>query len=86
MTKLNFGRTVAPGSVNRHTLGRFECSGKVALNGMPSSCQDLWRIGYTLSGLYSVKGPSSNKVETVYCDFSKKPGDEGAVLNKFRSQ
>ncbi len=86
MTKLNFGRTVAPASVNRHTLGRFECSGKVVLNGMPSSCQDLWRIGYTLSGLYSIKGPSSGKVETVYCDFSKEPGDQGTVFNILRSQ
>ncbi|XP_046446328.1 uncharacterized protein LOC124195793 isoform X1 [Daphnia pulex] len=77
VTKLNFGRTVAPASVNRHTLGRFECSGKVVLNGMPSSCQDLWRIGYTLSGLYSIKGSSSKKVETVYCDFSKEPDNQG---------
>ncbi len=79
VTALQFGRTIAPTSTNRHTLGRLECSGKVVLNGMPSSCQDLWRIGYTLSGLYSIKGSSSNKVETVYCDFSKLPGDQGAV-------
>lgn len=75
VTKLNFGRTIAPTSINRHTLGRFECNGKVVLNGMPTSCQDLWRIGYILSGIYSIKG-SSNKVETVYCDFTKLPGDE----------
>ncbi|XP_057370159.1 uncharacterized protein LOC130691262 [Daphnia carinata] len=75
VTKLNFGRTIAPTSMNRHTLGRLECNGKVVLNGMPTSCQDLWRIGYTLSGIYSIKG-SSNKVETVYCDFTKLPGDE----------
>ncbi|XP_046635082.1 uncharacterized protein LOC124314096 isoform X1 [Daphnia pulicaria] len=76
VTALQFGRTIAPTSTNRHTLGRLECSGKVVLNGMPSSCQDLWRIGYTLSGLYSIKGSSSSKVETVYCDFSKLPGDQ----------
>lgn len=81
VTTLNFGRTIAPTSTNRHTLGRLECSGKVVLNGMPSSCQDLWRIGYTLSGLYSIKGSSSNKIETVYCDFSKLPGDQGAVTS-----
>ena len=56
----------------------MECNGKVVLNGMPASCEDLWRIGYTLSGLYSIKG-SSNKVETVYCDFNKLPGDEGKI-------
>lgn len=55
----------------------MECNGKVVLDGMPASCEDLWRIGYTLSGLYSIKGSSSNKVETVYCDFNKLPGDEG---------
>lgn len=76
MTQLNFGRTIAPTSKSRHTLGRLECSGKVVLDGMPASCQDLWRIGYSLSGLYSVKG-SSNKVETVYCDLTKLPGDQG---------
>ncbi len=81
MTKLNFGRTIAPTSVNRHKLGRMECNGKVVLNGMPTSCQDLWRIGYTLSGIYSIKGPSSNRVETVYCDFDKLPGDEGEIIN-----
>ncbi|XP_057370157.1 uncharacterized protein LOC130691260 [Daphnia carinata] len=76
ITKLNFGRTIAPTSISTHEIGRLECSGKVVLNGMPTSCQDLWRVGYVLSGLYSIKG-SSNKVETVYCDFSKLPGDEG---------
>ncbi|EFX80888.1 hypothetical protein DAPPUDRAFT_224393 [Daphnia pulex] len=77
LTKLNFGRTIAPTSVKQHKLGRMECNGKVVLNGMPASCEDLWRIGYTLSGLYSIRGSSSNKVETVYCDFNKLPGDEG---------
>jgi hypothetical protein len=55
----------------------MECNGKVVLDGMPASCEDLWRIGYTLTGLYSIRGSSSNKVETVYCDFNKLPGDEG---------
>lgn len=77
LTKLNFGRTIAPTSVKQHKLGRMECNGKVVLNGMPASCEDLWRIGYTLTGLYSIRGSSSNKVETVYCDFNKLPGDEG---------
>ncbi|XP_046635066.1 uncharacterized protein LOC124314087 [Daphnia pulicaria] len=76
LTKLNFGRTIAPTSVKQHKLGRMECNGKVVLDGMPASCEDLWRIGYTLSGLYSIRG-STNKVETVYCDFNKLPGDDG---------
>ena len=42
---------------------------------MPTSCADLWRIGHTLSGLYSVKGVQM--VESVYCDFSKLPNEAG---------
>lgn len=76
ITKLNFGRTIAPTSMSSYKIGRLECSGKVVLNGMPTSCQDLWRVGYILSGIYSIKG-SSSRVETVYCDFNKLPGDEG---------
>ena len=56
-----------------HTLGRFECGGQVAVEGFPSSCEDLWRIGHTLSGLYSVMG--DEMVESVYCDFTKLPYD-----------
>ncbi|KAK4011381.1 hypothetical protein OUZ56_020495 [Daphnia magna] len=54
ITKLNFGRTQLPISSGVHTLGPFECSGQVAVNRMPSSCEDLWKIGHTLSGLHSV--------------------------------
>lgn len=81
VTKLNFGRTISPTSSNSHQLGRLECNGKVVLDGMPTSCRDLWRIGHGLSGLYSVKA-TSDKVETVYCDFDKLPGDEGTILCK----
>jgi hypothetical protein len=75
ITQLNFGRTILEGSSGVHTLGRFECTGQVVVSGMPSSCEDLWHIGYTLSGLYSVMG--GTKVESIYCDFSKPPGDAG---------
>ena len=34
---------------------------------MPTSCEDLQRIGHTLSGFFLVKG--SMKMETVYCNF-----------------
>jgi hypothetical protein len=47
----------------------------VAINGLPSSCEDLNTIGHTLSGFYSVMGFS--KMESVYCDFTKLPGDAG---------
>jgi hypothetical protein len=75
ITRLNFGRTQQSYSSGVHTLGRFECTGQVAVTGMPTSCADLWRIGHTLSGLYSVKGVQM--VESVYCDFSKLPDEAG---------
>jgi hypothetical protein len=75
ITRLNFGRTQLETSSGVHTLGRFECTGQVAVSGMPSSCEDLWRMGHTLSGLYSVVG--TKMVESVYCDFTKLPADTG---------
>ena len=42
---------------------------------MPKSCEDLWKIGHHLNGLYSVIG--SEMVESVYCDFTKLPSDAG---------
>ncbi|XP_057368939.1 uncharacterized protein LOC130690004 [Daphnia carinata] len=75
ITRLNFGRTQLETSSGVHTLGRFECSGQVAITGMPTSCKDLWRIGHTLNGIYNVKG--SSMVESVYCDFSIFPDDAG---------
>jgi hypothetical protein len=47
----------------------------VAINGLPSSCDDLKIIGHTLNGFYSVMG--SAMMESVYCDFSKLPSDPG---------
>ena len=76
--QLNFGRTKLTSSSGHHTLGRFECSGQVSPIGMPKSCKDLWRIGHTKSGLYSVM--EKEKVESVYCDFSKLPTDSGKSI------
>ncbi|XP_046459861.1 neurexin-4-like isoform X2 [Daphnia pulex] len=73
ITRLNFGRTQLETSSGVHTLGHFECTGQVAVSGMPSSCADLWRTGHSLSGLYSVVGTAM--VESVYCDFAKLPSD-----------
>jgi hypothetical protein len=47
----------------------------ISINGLPSSCADLQIIGHTLNGFYSVMG--SAKMESVYCDFTKLPSDEG---------
>lgn len=50
----------------KESLKRPECyeAGKA-----PSSCQDLYCIGYKLPGFYFVKG--ENKMQTVYCDFNQ---------------
>jgi hypothetical protein len=34
---------------------------------MPTSCRDLQRMGYKLSGFFLVKG--LKKIEAIYCDF-----------------
>ena len=75
VSKVNFGRTHSKHSSGRFTLGKFECSGTQPFQGMPSSCEDLKRIGHHFSGLYTVK--VNNKVQTIYCDMSKLPGDKG---------
>ncbi len=57
-TRLNFGRTQLESSSCIHTLGRLLCSmctdSAVALTRMPPSCRDLWLIGHTLNGFYSI--------------------------------
>ena len=78
ITRLNFGRILLPTSSGVHTLGKFECTGQVAVVGMLKSCTDLWRIGHTLNGLYSVM--EAKRVESVYCDFTKLPTDSGRRL------
>ena len=75
VTRLNFGRTQLATSSGVHTLGRLVCSGSVAVNGLPASCEDLWLIGHTLNGLYSVM--EGELVKSVYCDFTKLPSDSG---------
>lgn len=50
----------------------------VAANGLPSSCADLKSIGHIWSGFYSVMGNTT--MESVYCDFTKVPGDDGKCL------
>ena len=80
VTRLNFGRTQLATSSGIHTLGRLVCSGSVALNGFPTSCEDLWLIGHTLNGFYSIKG--EKMIESVYCDYTKLPGDTSKLIFK----
>jgi hypothetical protein len=62
-------------STGIHTLGRFECSGSMPFNDLPTSCKDLLFSGHTLKGFYSVIG--FEMMETVYCDFVKLNENEG---------
>ncbi len=71
ITQLNFGQT----TTGVHTLGKFECSGDAIVTGMPTSCEDLLKIGHKMTGFYSVMG--KKMVETIYCDFTKSLSDPG---------
>jgi hypothetical protein len=53
-------------------------SAVASINGLPSSCSDLKMIGHTLNGIYSIAG--SSMIESVYCDFTKRPSDAGKCL------
>jgi hypothetical protein len=74
VTRLNFGRTLLETSSGIHTLGRFVCTG-TPVAGLPTSCEDLGRIGHSLNGFYSVMG--TKMMESVFCDFNKLPDDAG---------
>ena len=78
VSKVNFGRTHSKHSSGRFTLGKFECSGTQPFQGMPSSCEDLRRIGHHLSGFYTVK--VDGKLKKLYCDMSKLLGDKGDFI------
>ena len=58
---------------NERTAAAAANQSAVAINGLPSSCDDLKIIGHTLNGFYSIAG--SAMMESVYCDFSKLPTD-----------
>ena len=81
VTRLNFGRILTPPASGQHTLGRMQCFGRlVSAESRPSgSCEDLWRAGQTLSGLYPIQRPSSGGVETVFCDMTQVPGRESST-------
>ena len=84
--RLNFGRILALPSSGRHILGRLECSGLQLisiLNQLPTSCQDLWRTGHTISGFYSVQ--RSEEIETVFCDMTQVPGERKVLASDFFS-
>ena len=50
----------------------------VAATGIPKSCADLRYMGHTANGLYLIMG--TEKVETVYCDFTAFPSDQSKIV------
>ena len=48
-------------------------SNPAAVTGLPKSCADFRYLGHAASGLYLIAG--TEKVETVYCDFTALPND-----------
>ena len=51
---------------------------------MATSCADLKQLGHLKNGFYTVKSPaSSNKLITVYCDYTKEAGATGLLDSLF---
>lgn len=50
-----------------------------SINSMPTSCEDLKKIGNVFSGFYTVKG--NKTLDSVYCDFTKPVGSAGMFKN-----
>ncbi|EFX72232.1 contactin associated protein-like protein [Daphnia pulex] len=48
--------------------------GGTAIAKLPTSCGDVKKMGYTLSGFFFIKGPKM--MESVYCNFTKFSTDE----------
>jgi hypothetical protein len=46
-----------------------------AIAKLPTSCGDVKKMGYTLSGFFFIKGPKM--MESVYCNFTKLSTDAG---------
>lgn len=80
VTALNFGRIVPPLSSGKHTLGPFQCTGKRTIPTAPSSCRDLFVIGHELNGLYLIKSITSDRVDTVFCDFTQLQDDPSTLM------
>ncbi|XP_057365355.1 uncharacterized protein LOC130686079 [Daphnia carinata] len=59
----------------QHQVSRLACQGKAKTEAMPRSCDDLWRMGHTLNGVFLVRG--DKQVETVFCQFDKRPNERG---------
>jgi hypothetical protein len=48
---------------------------------MPTSCEDLQRIGNKKNGFFSIMG--QNKIQTVHCNFAKPKTDQSKKQSSF---
>jgi len=76
VTGLNFGH-ISSSSNGKYSLGMLECRGQAMPKAQPTNCADLSLLGHQLIGYYLVKDPSSNRIQTVHCDFNQSPSDRG---------
>ncbi len=77
MTVLKLGRVEGSGVFN---IGKLECSGSKGNQILePTSCRDLYQLGQTVNGFYTVKGTGDNadNIETVFCNFRIPALNEG---------
>jgi hypothetical protein len=74
---VHLGSIEEPSNVS-YELGKLKCSGHAEVNKVPESCSDLWAIGHNWNGIYLVK--KSGALQSVFCDFSKLPGEEGSKI------
>jgi hypothetical protein len=78
ITKLYFGGMTST-SVAKHTVGKLECSGRSMTDGMPKSCRQLWLMGHTLSGFYTVMDEENKVLKSVFCDMTRPNEAEGMI-------
>ena len=54
--------------------------GKAVPGSVPTGCVDIKALGWTKSGFYTAKSIKTNKIITVYCDFTKQSGTTGLAM------
>ena len=67
--------------INAVLQSQVENIGKPVTGPMPTGCDSVKALGWTQSAFYTVKGSGGKKINTVYCDFSKKTGMTGLQKN-----
>ena len=76
MTK-TFFRTGSSKNNSNSTIQNIEAT-PVAETGIPKSCADLRYMRHSANGLYLIMG--TEKIETVYCDFSVLPSNASKII------